>query len=86
MNKKNNSIFIIIAVIILAVIAIIILKVGIKKPAPQSQSLNQTDIELNQAVTSDTTKSISDNINSINVDEELGTDELDTVDQELEKL
>jgi len=81
-NKKNNSMIILVAVIVLAIIAIIILKVGIKKPEPISQS----DIEINQSVTSDTTQSITDNLNSINVDEEVGTDEFNTVDQELEKL
>lgn len=84
MDKKNNSMIIIVAVIVLAIIAVIILKVGVKKPTPQP--LSQTEIELNQAVASNTTKSISDNLNSINVDEAVGTDELITVDQELQKL
>ncbi|MFA5773316.1 MAG: hypothetical protein WC908_01420 [Candidatus Paceibacterota bacterium] len=83
MNKKNNLTIVAVIVIILAVIIIIVLKNGNQKIEPQP--LSQSDIELNQAVKSDTTKSITDNINSINVEDTTSVD-LVPVDQELQKL
>jgi hypothetical protein len=46
-----------------------------------------SDVEINKAVNSDTTKSINDNLNSINLNDTTISDkDLQTVDQELEKL
>lgn len=83
-KKKNNPIImIIIVILILAIITIIVLRNT--NPKIQTQSLSQSDIELNQAITSDTTKSITDNLNSINLNDTSDTD-LIPVDQELQKL
>lgn len=83
-KKKNNPIImIIIIILILAVITIIVLRNS--NPKIQTQLLSQSDIELNQAVASDTTISINDSINSINLDDTSDTD-LIPVDQELQKL
>ena len=84
-GKKSNNLIIAIVIIILAIIAIIILKINNQKIQPEPQSLSQSDIELNQAITSDTTKSINDNLNSINLDDTSDAD-LISVDQELGKL
>ena len=83
MNKKNNQAIIIIAIIVLIVIVIIIFRNGNKKIQPQP--LSQSDMEINQAVASDTTQSISDNLNGINMGDTTDAD-LIPVDQELGKL
>lgn len=81
-KKKNNSVInIIIIIIILAIIAIVVFR----KINPVAQPLSQSDIELNQAITSDTTKSITDNINSIDLNDTSDAD-LISVDEELGKL
>lgn len=82
MNKKNNLI-VAIVIVVLVVLLVVILKLKTQKePVP----LTETEMGLNQAIVSDSTKTITDNINSISVDDTVGTDELDAVDQELEKL
>lgn len=83
MNKKNNLVIVIIVIIILAIIAIIVLKKGNLKIQPQP--LSQSDTEINQAVASDTTQSIADGLNSINMGDTTDAD-LVPVDQELGKL
>lgn len=83
MTKKNNLAIVIIAIIILAIIAIIVLKKS--NPKIQPQPLSQSDTEINQAVASDTTKSITDNLNSISMVDTTDSD-LVPVDQELGKL
>jgi LPS O-antigen subunit length determinant protein (WzzB/FepE family) len=85
MDKKNNIIIIILAIIILATI-VFILKNGYQKNVPVTPPLSQTEIELNQAITSDTTDDIAKNLESINVDEPVEEDDLNMIDQELEKL
>jgi hypothetical protein len=82
--SKKNLIAILIIVIVLAIIVIVMLKLGKREPEPQP--LSQSDIGLNQALISDSTKSINENINNINVDDVVGTDDLNTIDQELNKL
>ena len=83
MTKKNNLAIIIIAIIILTVIAIIVLKKG--NPKVQPQPLSQSDTEINQAIASDTTQSIADNLNGISIGDTTDAD-LIPVDQELGKL
>lgn len=83
-KKKNNPIImIIIIILILAIITIFVLRNT--NPKIQTQSLSQSEIELNQAVTNDSTKSITDNLNIINLDDTSDTD-LIPVDQELGNL
>ncbi|MFA6251567.1 MAG: hypothetical protein WC603_03000 [Candidatus Paceibacterota bacterium] len=83
MNKKNNLIVIIVIIVLVVLLAVILkLKTQKQQPVP----LTETEMGLNQAIVSDSTKTINDNINSINVDDTIGTDELNAVDQELEKL
>lgn len=84
MEKKNNLVVILVAVIVLAIIVVVLLKFGTKNPQPET--LSQTDIELNQAIKDDSTKSISTSLDNINVDEAILSDDLNTIDQELEKL
>jgi len=85
MDKKNNIIIIILAIIILATI-VFILKNGYQKNAIVTPPLSQSDIELNQTITSDTTDDIAKNLDTINVDEPVEEDDLNMIDQELEKL
>jgi hypothetical protein len=84
LTKKNNPMIIIVALIILALIIIVILKKEDRieiTPEP----LSQTEMDLNSAVSADTTTSINGNLDSINVDDTSSTD-LNEVDQELNKL
>lgn len=85
MDKKNNIIVIILAIIILATI-VFILKNGYQKNTTVTPPLSQTDIELDQAIASDTTDDIAKNLENINVDEPVEEDDLNIIDQELEKL
>ena len=80
--NKNNIIIAIISVLILTIIIIFALKNNQKEIiAP----VNQTDSDINQALNSDTTKAINENINNITIEDGTITD-LTTIDQELEKL
>lgn len=80
--NKNNIIIAIISVLILTIIIIFALKNNQKEIiAP----VNQTDSDINQALNSDTTKAINENINNITIEDTTNTD-LVTIDQELEKL
>ena len=85
MNKKNNQAITVISIIVLIVIVIIIFRNGNRKIQPQPQPLSQSDMEINQAVASDTTQSIADNLNGINMGDTTDAD-LIPVDQELAKL
>lgn len=86
-GKKKNNLIVIVALIVLALIIVVVLKNGNRKVEinPEQQPLSQTDIDLNQAVKSDTTTNITDNLNSINVDDTTDAD-LNSIDQELNKL
>jgi len=81
-NKKNVTI-ILIVIIIIAIIAIVVVKN--QKEILPAAPINPTNQAIDQAVKSDTTKSITDSIDSIKVDDTTSTD-LNTVDQELNKL
>ena len=87
MNKNNTLVLIIAAVIILVVIAFVTLQ-GRKndmRGLPQMPPLSQSDLELNKAITSDTTTDINSNLKNINLEDTSST-ELKEVDQEIEKL
>ena len=85
MTKKNNLIIVIVIIIILAIIGTIIVKNSKKKIQNENEPLSQSNLVTNQDIIIDTTKSIANNINSINIvdtsDRELGP-----VDKELLKL
>jgi cell division protein FtsL len=85
MLKKNNLIVIIVIFIVLVIVAILFTKIGHQNKG-NVPPLSQSDIELNQAISSDTTKSISDNINSIKLEDTSGDTDLQNIDKELEKL
>ncbi|MFA6514841.1 MAG: hypothetical protein WCT42_01080 [Candidatus Paceibacterota bacterium] len=84
MNSKNNTIIAVVVIIILAIVAIVALKSRNQKN--EVVPLTQSEIELNKAVESDTTVSINENLNSIEVNDTTGNDELKTVDKELQNL
>lgn len=84
-EKKNNNL--IMAIIIIIIILAVISLIYVKKLNIQNRQISptETDKQLDQAVASDTTVSINDSINSINLDDTSDTD-LIPVDQELQKL
>jgi type II secretory pathway pseudopilin PulG len=85
MNQKNNMIIAVVVIIILAVVAIIALKSRNSKVEDQ-QPITQTEVDLNQAIKSDTTTSINANLDSLSVEDTTGDEELETVDKELLNL
>jgi len=91
MDKNNNVIIVILAIIILATFVYVLnylyfTKSGYQENLTIKQSLNQTDTELDQAITSDTTDDITKNLDTINVDDPVEDADLNIIDQELEKL
>lgn len=83
MDKKNNTIIIILAIIILAVIAGISLKNRNQKMEPEPVSQSETD--LNQALESDTTIEINQSLESIDLTD-TSDEDLKSVDEELGNL
>jgi hypothetical protein len=83
MNKKYNTIIVLAVIVILVMVLIFVKKEDKVKSVPIEPT--QSEIELNQAVTTDTTKSINDSLNNINIDDTTDA-ELNVVDQELQKL
>jgi len=84
MKQKNNITIAVVVIIILAIIAIIALKS--RNPKVEVAPLTQSEIEINKAIDSDTTVSINENLNKIEVNDTTGDDELKTVDKELLNL
>ena len=83
-GKKNGLMIVIIIVIILAIVAVVILKDnGLKKP--NIEAPDQTTMDLNNALNTDSTSEINTNLDKINLDD-TSTDDLKDVDSELEKL
>jgi len=83
-GKKNGLMIVIIIVIILAIIAIVILKDnGLKKS--NTKVPDQTTMDLNNALNTDSTSEINTNLDKINLDDTSASD-LKDVDSELEKL
>lgn len=85
MIKKNNLTVIIVIFVVLVIIAILFTRIGHQNKIDVTP-ISQSDIDLNQALSSDTTKSISDNINSIKLDDTSEDLDLQNIDEELEKL
>lgn len=85
MTKKNNVAIVVVIIVILVVVAMLTLKNRNKEIRPEQKPLTQTAIDINKAVSSDTTTDITKTINSINIDDTSATD-LQAVDQELQKL
>jgi hypothetical protein len=89
MEKKNNLTivsFIVIIIVIIVVVVVFILKNNINdKSKIETPPITPIDIQLDQAVTTDTTKAIIENLNNIDLEDTTDT-ELNTVDQELKKL
>jgi len=79
-KKKSGLMMIIVIVIILALVALIYVR-KMNTTAPQTQS----DIELNQAVQSDTTASITESLGDIDLSNTVDED-LKSVDEELNTL
>lgn len=80
-KKKNGLVVTIIVIILIILAALLFLKMNKKSSMPQTQS----DKDLNQALTSDTTTSINGNLDTIKVDDTSSAD-LQGVDSDLEKL
>jgi len=78
-KKKSSLTVIAIIVIILAIIAIVAFK---NKGTP---TVSEPDIPLNQAMESDTTKSINDRLDNINLDDTTDID-LNSVDTDIQTL
>ncbi len=85
MEKKNNLFTVFIILLIIVVIAIIIVKSNKNRNTPEPQPLTEEETELNMAIESDTTAGINSNLNSIDLNDTTDK-ELETVDQELQKL
>lgn len=83
MNKQNKIIIIILVIVVLAIIAFLTLKNRNTKLTPKSES--QIEIDLNQAVSADSTTDINNSLNDINLDDTSNTD-LQDVDKELNNL
>lgn len=85
-NQKSNIILpIIAAIVIIVILVLVVLKKDDQKIQPELLN-QQTDQELTQAVKSDDTKSIINNLDSISVEESIDTDLIPVVDKELQKL
>ena len=86
MDKKNTSNFIVVSIVIILIVASIVAYCKNKNEAEiKQQSINQVDADLKNAVQSDTTESINNNLKNINIEDTTDTD-LQAVDQELQKL
>ena len=83
-GSKNSLMIIIVAVIILAIVAVIVLNNNQKNMQP-TENQEQIPADLNNALSSDTTKDINSNLDKINLEDTSDTD-LKDVDNELEKL
>lgn len=81
MNKKNS--FIIILTIL--VIIIVGLLIWSKQKEESKQLEQQKETEINQVLNNDSTKSIQDNLNKIEMNSTIDTD-ITSVDTELEKI
>ncbi len=82
-NKKNTLTYVLVIIIIIVLIGIVVIKNN--NQPKEVEPINQQETELNNAVKSDSTKSITDSINNINVDD-TSVKELQPVDQELKVL
>jgi len=86
MNKKNTSNIVVISIVIILIVASIVAYSKNRNEAKiRQQSINQVDNGIKNALQSDTTESINNNLNNINIEDTTDTD-LQTVDQELQKL
>jgi len=83
MDKKNNTIIIVILVIILVILAFISLKNRNQKVEPIPT--NQTEVDINKAIESDTTLEISAGLDNIDLTDSTDED-LKSVDEELGNL
>lgn len=83
MSKKTNLIIVLAVIIILIIVVVLTMKSRNKEV---EQPLSQTNIELKNAVNSDTTKSINENLNNIDVENSTVNTDLQSVDTELNKL
>ncbi len=83
MDKKNNTIIIILAIIVLAIIALISIKSRNVKLEPEP--ISQTEIDLNQAVEADTSAEIKASLDEIDLTDTSEAD-LSDVDKELQNL
>lgn len=84
--KKNKTFTIIVIVVVIALAVVVAMYVKkLTTTTDNSAPISESDKQLNQAVTSDTTASINASINSITVDDTTSAD-LSPVDQELNKL
>lgn len=78
-KKNKTAMVVVILVIILAIVALVASK------KPNNAVPVEPDASLNQAVQDDTTTSINDNLNKIDLNDTTDTD-LNSVDTELQKL
>ena len=85
MEKKNNLIVIFVVIIVIAVIAYIFMTKNTVNGPTESETATKTEVEFNEAITSDTTTSINEALNNIDLTDTSST-ELQTVDQELQNL
>jgi uncharacterized protein YneF (UPF0154 family) len=83
-NKKNkSSLYIVIAIVV--VIILILLASKSKKEIPENPPMTENDIELNNALASDSTTQIQDSLNKIDVTDTTAKD-LEDVDKDLNNL
>jgi hypothetical protein len=84
-NKKSKSLLYMVVAIVVIIVLILLASIKNKKEAPENPPLTQTDIELNNAVSSDSTAQIQENINKIDVSDTTDQD-LQDIDNELKNL
>jgi preprotein translocase subunit YajC len=85
MDKKNIITFLVI-IIVIVLAFMVFMKVKDQKENEKQVPLTPSEMEINKAVTTDTTQDINANINSINVDDIGLEEDLNSIDTELEKL
>jgi|GEM_PF-2983566 len=85
MDKKNNTIIIIISIIVLIIIVVILTKNQNQNKKIRTEPISQTEIDLNQAIESDTTLEINKSLDNIDLTD-TSDEDLKSVDEELGNL
>jgi len=86
MDKKNTKIIFLVIIIVITLAFIVFTKVKDTKNKEVPLPVNQSETEINKAITNNTTQDINESINSINVDDIGLEEDLNNIDIELEKL
>lgn len=83
MDKKNNTIIIILAIIVLVILALISIKSKNVKLEPEP--ISQTEMDLNQSIEADSSVDINASLDEIDMTDTIEED-LKVVDEEIKNL